>query len=381
MSSFAIIGSGGHTTEMLKIVREMKRSSDEAIFYFIASTDSTSARLIKEADPDTVNADFMEYDWLSMEFFMQSFRHMMNRVRYLIVGERAHLQTVPRIFRIPKVRKVGQSFIFAVIPAIISFLFAIVLIICIRPKRILMNGPGLCVPIAFAAYFLAFVHIHRASIVYVESLTCVDKLSISGKVVYPIADKFIVHWPCLLENYPRAIHARHIGNACNYNFRGCARSTYALVTVGTTNFDALIRACDTDWFIESLRKNFGIDEVFFQIGDGAYLPRKGHHIRYYTRGPGDIFSQASLIISHGGVGTVLDASDENIPIICIPNEVLQGNHQASFCEALAKEMCIISARIRDFQRVFSSLSRGDLSSKRFVFPAKQICREILKKTQ
>ena len=41
-----------------------------------------------------------------------------------------------------------------------------------------------------------------------ESIARVKSLSLSGKLLYPIADKFMVQWPDLLAKYPRA---RYIG--------------------------------------------------------------------------------------------------------------------------------------------------------------------------
>ena len=37
-----------------------------------------------------------------------------------------------------------------------------------------------------------------------ESIARVKSLSLSGKLLYPIADKFMVQWPDLLSKYPRA---------------------------------------------------------------------------------------------------------------------------------------------------------------------------------
>ena len=41
-----------------------------------------------------------------------------------------------------------------------------------------------------------------------ESVARVKSLSLSGKLLYPIADKFMVQWPDLLAKYPRA---RYVG--------------------------------------------------------------------------------------------------------------------------------------------------------------------------
>eukprot|EP01031_Cornospumella_fuschlensis_P032110 gene32109-38831_t len=41
-------------------------------------------------------------------------------------------------------------------------------------------------------------------ILYVESFCRVQHLSLTGKLLYPIADRFIVQWEDLAEKYSRA---------------------------------------------------------------------------------------------------------------------------------------------------------------------------------
>ncbi|KAJ3193956.1 UDP-N-acetylglucosamine transferase subunit [Irineochytrium annulatum] len=44
----------------------------------------------------------------------------------------------------------------------------------------------------------------RCPIIFIESFTRVEELSLSGKLVYSIADRFIVPWEKLKIKYPRA---------------------------------------------------------------------------------------------------------------------------------------------------------------------------------
>ena len=94
----------------------------------------------------------------------------------------------------------------------------------------LVNGPGTCVPICLAALVyrcaaphsqpLALSLLHackglteccrlvlwrRCWLVYVESIARVDTLSLSGKILYRIADQMFVQWPQLQHKYPRAL--------------------------------------------------------------------------------------------------------------------------------------------------------------------------------
>ena len=39
---------------------------------------------------------------------------------------------------------------------------------------------------------------------FVESFARAQSLSLSGRILYPIADLFLVQWPALVAKYPRA---------------------------------------------------------------------------------------------------------------------------------------------------------------------------------
>jgi hypothetical protein len=51
-------------------------------------------------------------------------------------------------------------------------------------------------------------HDSMVHLVWQESIARVKSLSLSGKLLYPIADKFMVQWPDLVAKYPRS---RYVG--------------------------------------------------------------------------------------------------------------------------------------------------------------------------
>ncbi len=67
-----------------------------------------------------------------------------------------------------------------------------------RPDAILSTGAGLAVPFFIAARVL------RIRTVYVESVTRTESLSLSGRMVYPLASRFFVQWPAVAERFKRA---------------------------------------------------------------------------------------------------------------------------------------------------------------------------------
>ena len=70
-----------------------------------------------------------------------------------------------------------------------------------RPAVILSTGAGLAVP------FFLVGRLHGCRCVYVESLTRIDRLSLSGRMVYPLAHAFFAQWPGAAATRRRARHA------------------------------------------------------------------------------------------------------------------------------------------------------------------------------
>jgi beta-1,4-N-acetylglucosaminyltransferase len=67
-----------------------------------------------------------------------------------------------------------------------------------RPEAILSTGAGLAVPFFLAGRALGI------RTVYVESVTRTESLSLSGRIVYPIASSFFVQWPAVAARHRKA---------------------------------------------------------------------------------------------------------------------------------------------------------------------------------
>jgi UDP-N-acetylglucosamine:LPS N-acetylglucosamine transferase len=70
-----------------------------------------------------------------------------------------------------------------------------------RPDVILSTGAALAVP------FFIVGKLAGVRLVYVESLTRTSSLSLSGRIVYPLANAFFVQWPEAARGRHKAIHA------------------------------------------------------------------------------------------------------------------------------------------------------------------------------
>merc|ERR1712008_194625 len=141
------------------------------------------------------------------------------------------------------------------------------------PDIVFTNGPGTCVPIVFAAYFVRMLGIKHVVVVYSESFACVQHLSVSGKFLYFLADCFTVQWPELLERCPHATYAGRL-HPGDLPPLACAESTMhetatAIVTVGSTLFDSLIRAVDKPEFLDFLQ-HLKITRLQVPRGKGSF---------------------------------------------------------------------------------------------------------------
>lgn len=68
-----------------------------------------------------------------------------------------------------------------------------------QPDVVISTGASMAINFAIAARLLGI------RFLFIESISRSEELSISGKVVYPLAHEFYVQWPQLCRRYPKAI--------------------------------------------------------------------------------------------------------------------------------------------------------------------------------
>ncbi|KAM5149035.1 UDP-N-acetylglucosamine transferase subunit ALG14 [Mantella aurantiaca] len=176
VSLLVVAGSGGHTTEILRLLSSLSKSY-LPIHYVLAETDTMSEDKIRTFESTKVNET---------------------------------PKPLYTIHRIPRSREVRQSWSSSVLTTIQSFLYSFPLAARLKPDLILCNGPGTCIPVCFSALLLGILGIKKVIIVYVESLCRVESLSLSGKLLYYFADYFIVQWPLLKDKYPKSMYLGRI---------------------------------------------------------------------------------------------------------------------------------------------------------------------------
>ena len=69
-----------------------------------------------------------------------------------------------------------------------------------KPDVIISSGAAVAVP------FFYLGKLFGAKLIYIEVFDRIDKSTMTGKIVYPIVDKFIVQWDEQKKVYPKAVN-------------------------------------------------------------------------------------------------------------------------------------------------------------------------------
>ncbi|XP_031565439.1 UDP-N-acetylglucosamine transferase subunit ALG14 homolog [Actinia tenebrosa] len=176
VKTLIIAGSGGHTTEIIRLVSGLSSMYSPRI-YVIADTDKMSGNKIEEFEKE---------------------RQLENMDEKMTRGY--EIKTIPRS------REVLQSWLTSFITTLYATVFCFPLVFKSRPELVICNGPGTCIPVCFAAIVMKIIGLQDVMIVYVESMCRVETLSFSGQILYHFADHFFVQWQKLQEKYPKAVY-------------------------------------------------------------------------------------------------------------------------------------------------------------------------------
>lgn len=172
-----VLGSGGHTAEMLNLLGSLDSGRFAPRIYVAAVTDAMSLQKAKTFEDSSVPLENPDGN----------------------VGSAKYL-------KIYRSREVGQSYVTSVGTTLIAMVHALWLILKIRPDVVICNGPGTCIPLCVSSFFTKIIGLKWSSIFYVESIARVRRLSLSGLLLYRLhlVDQLYVQWPQLQSKYPRS---------------------------------------------------------------------------------------------------------------------------------------------------------------------------------
>lgn len=100
-----------------------------------------------------------------------------------------------RIIALPQINRHEKGFLWHFIKL---FVKAFAITAREKPDVVITTGALIAFPFCVAA------KCRKAKIVYIESFARVNSKSLTGRLVYPMADLFLVQWESLLKVYPRA---------------------------------------------------------------------------------------------------------------------------------------------------------------------------------
>lgn len=168
VSTLVVLGSGGHTTEMFKLLTALDVDAKyKPVTFLVASNDKISQTKLERSG-------------------------YLSRGCELVLTKRS--------------RQVGQSYVSSVFTTLWATVDALRVYASLQPDVVLCNGPGTCVPICFVAKLNP---LKRTVVVFVESFCRTETLSLTGMILYHgrLTDKFLVQWRSLQSKYPRSEHA------------------------------------------------------------------------------------------------------------------------------------------------------------------------------
>ena len=159
-SIMIILGSGGHTGEILLMIQKLDFNKFSSCYFVSSHNDKNSENKAKESIPidKYKNTKFI---------FLKIYRS----------------------------RNVGQSFISSIPTTLYALFQSFFILIKYRPNMVVTNGPGVAFPILFIGYILRILMILcEFKIMFIESYCRTKSISLCGKIVEPLCDRFIVLW-------------------------------------------------------------------------------------------------------------------------------------------------------------------------------------------
>lgn len=144
-----ISSTGGHLNELLQLKKTMNKYDS-----YIITENTKSTKTLK--------------------------KHFGKKIFYLTYGTKSHISYL-------------YKFPFNCLKSLYYF-------IKIRPHVIVTTGAHTGVIMCYIA------KLFRRKVIYIETFANIHSKTVSGRLVYPIADLFVVQWESMLKMYPKAVY-------------------------------------------------------------------------------------------------------------------------------------------------------------------------------
>ena len=181
-----VLGSGGHTAEMLTLLSGFNPANIQSIHFFLAKTDHHSRSKAEAWANSNIGSNSNNGN-----------NNNNNNNSGTTDGNRSSPPPPPQVsfHKITRSREVGQSWCSTIGTTLVGLYETISLYCHVQPDVVLCNGPGTCVPVVYCAVLgkLCGISTHTR-LIFIESFARVQSLSLTGMLVYPVVDRFIVQW-------------------------------------------------------------------------------------------------------------------------------------------------------------------------------------------
>lgn len=103
----------------------------------------------------------------------------------------------PSVYYIKQINRKEKDFI---ISFVLNIIKSFMIFVKEKPNVVITTGALSTIPICL------MVKLFGGKLIYIESYAKISSVSKTGKLLYPIADRFYVQWESMLEHYPKAIY-------------------------------------------------------------------------------------------------------------------------------------------------------------------------------
>jgi beta-1,4-N-acetylglucosaminyltransferase len=207
-----VLGSGGHTHEMFYLLRDIDTRKYTHRTYIVSSGDAFSAQRAVEFEANLVNRESAaQKKTEQVPSVAVNGKTLASARRQVCVGPEHYNITI-----VPRARKIHQSLFTTPISALYTLYASFAPLLSAppllpsstpyeasaadMPDLIITNGPATAVIVILASLILRFFNIRGANsrdkfrTIYVESFARVKGLSLSGKLLSRVVDRFLVQW-------------------------------------------------------------------------------------------------------------------------------------------------------------------------------------------
>ncbi|TIA88575.1 hypothetical protein E3P99_02511 [Wallemia hederae] len=183
-----MLGSGGHSTELVKMIDALSFKRYTPRLWLIHTGDTLSTNKVVELE--NFKQTSATLDWTDSGYYAINYLHRLRQV-----GE-GYLN-LPMNFFICLI----QCLSLAILPPadISSPTSTRSNSVTDAPtpqlgELLIMNGPSTCIPLITAVWIAKLIGIPHPKMVYIESWTRIENLSLTAKIVKPLVDTFVTQW-------------------------------------------------------------------------------------------------------------------------------------------------------------------------------------------